>query len=179
MRNDRNRRTLMAVTLNRHAYEHAKALIEEGRFVFDERDAWSEHQPSAIEESEYIRLHGFAEYGKMVFGGQQREAREYQGTLRVSLWGFQKSPSLWRARCGKPCRPIPALRHRECGSAPAWNDGGPQGRIGPEALAAASAGKRRAEPGIRCDDPTPFQRFAAQKTRLNTTLTSKHVISGK
>ena len=42
----------MAVTLNRRAYEHARELIDEGRFVFDERDAWSEHQPSTQEENE-------------------------------------------------------------------------------------------------------------------------------
>lgn len=58
----------MAVTLNRRAYEHAKELIDEGRFVFDERDDWSEHQPSALQESEYIRLHGSAEYGKWFLG---------------------------------------------------------------------------------------------------------------
>ena len=58
----------MAVTLNRRAYEHAKALIDEGRFAFDERDDWSEHQPSALQESEYLRLHGFAEYGKWFLG---------------------------------------------------------------------------------------------------------------
>ena len=63
----------MAVKLNRRAYEHAKALIGEGRFEFDERDAWSEHQPSAREESEYIRLHGFAEPGKWYLG-VEREA---------------------------------------------------------------------------------------------------------
>jgi hypothetical protein len=28
----------MAVALNRRAYEHARELINEGRFVFDERD---------------------------------------------------------------------------------------------------------------------------------------------
>ena len=58
----------MAVTLNRRAYKHAKELINEGRFIFDERDDWSEHQPSALQESEYIRLHGFAEYGKWFLG---------------------------------------------------------------------------------------------------------------
>jgi hypothetical protein len=62
--NDLNGRTSMAVTLNRRAYEQAKELIDEGRFVFDERDAWSEHRPSAQEENEFIRIHGFAEYGK-------------------------------------------------------------------------------------------------------------------
>ena len=42
----------MAVTLNRRAYEHA---INNGRFVFDERDVWSEHRPSAQEENDFIR----------------------------------------------------------------------------------------------------------------------------
>jgi len=42
----------MAVTLNRRAYEYAKELINQGKFVFDERDAWSEHQPSTQEENE-------------------------------------------------------------------------------------------------------------------------------
>jgi hypothetical protein len=41
---DPNRRITMAVTLSRRAFEHAKGLIDDGRFVFDERDAWSEHQ---------------------------------------------------------------------------------------------------------------------------------------
>jgi hypothetical protein len=30
----------MAVKLNRRAFEHAKELIDDGKFVFDERDAW-------------------------------------------------------------------------------------------------------------------------------------------
>jgi hypothetical protein len=58
----------MAATLNRRAYEHAKELITEGRFIFDERDAWSEHRPSAEEENEFIRLHSFAEYGEWYLG---------------------------------------------------------------------------------------------------------------
>jgi hypothetical protein len=64
MRKDLKRTATMAVTLNQRAYEHAKELISKGRFVFDERDAWSEHRPSAEEENAFIRLYGFAEYGK-------------------------------------------------------------------------------------------------------------------
>ena len=37
----------MAVKLNETAYEHARDLIAAGRYVIDDRDAWSEHQPSA------------------------------------------------------------------------------------------------------------------------------------
>ncbi len=34
----------MVVKLNRQAFEHATNLIEQGKFVFDEKDMWSEHQ---------------------------------------------------------------------------------------------------------------------------------------
>ena len=58
----------MTVTLNRRAFDHAKELINEGRIVLDERDAWSEHRPTAEQENEFIRLHGFAEYGRWYLG---------------------------------------------------------------------------------------------------------------
>jgi hypothetical protein len=54
----------MASTLNQRAFDHAKQLIEEGQFVPDDRDLWSEHQPSAEQENRFIEDHGFAEYGK-------------------------------------------------------------------------------------------------------------------
>jgi hypothetical protein len=34
------------VKLNSRAFDHAKVLIKEGKFVADERDVWSEHQSS-------------------------------------------------------------------------------------------------------------------------------------
>ena len=57
----------MAVTLSRKAFDHANELIVGGQFVFDGRDAWSEHRPSAQEENELLRRYGFA-YGKWYFG---------------------------------------------------------------------------------------------------------------
>jgi hypothetical protein len=54
----------MAVRLNRRAYEFAKELIREGRFVVDDRDAWSEHQPSPAAENRFIERHGYREYGR-------------------------------------------------------------------------------------------------------------------
>jgi hypothetical protein len=41
----------MPVRLNKGPFEFAKDLIREGRAVLDERDAWSEHQPSAEKEN--------------------------------------------------------------------------------------------------------------------------------
>src|SRR6266403_5773456 len=57
-----------AVKLNVGAFEHAKELIKQGYVVADERGVWSERQPSAKEENEFIRLHGFGEYAKWHLG---------------------------------------------------------------------------------------------------------------
>ena len=80
----------MAVTLNRRAYEHAKELINEGGFVFDERDAWSEHRPSATEENEFIRLHGFAEYGKWYLGINDEKSEDTKGHYEFPYGDFKR-----------------------------------------------------------------------------------------
>jgi hypothetical protein len=58
----------MAVKSNRSGFDHAKELIVNGRFAFDERDAWSEHQPSAQQENDFIDRHGIEEFGKWHLG---------------------------------------------------------------------------------------------------------------
>jgi hypothetical protein len=93
----------MAATLNRRAYEHAKELITEGRFIFDERDAWSEHRPSAEEENEFIRLHSFAEYGEWYLGLNDEKPEAVASPTRAAAPGsaFQHRRSndvLWRRR---------------------------------------------------------------------------------
>jgi hypothetical protein len=52
----------MSAKLNRKAFERAQALVLEGKFVYDERDAWSDHRPSAADENEFIHMHGLGEY---------------------------------------------------------------------------------------------------------------------
>ena len=54
----------MTAALNPLAYEQARRLIEQGRFVYDEREAWSEHHPTTLTENEFIEVHGFAAYGR-------------------------------------------------------------------------------------------------------------------
>jgi hypothetical protein len=134
MCNDWKRRTFMAVTLNQPAYEHAKKLIDEGRFVFDERDAWSEHQPSAMEESEYIRLHGFAEYGKRNLGVNGEKPENTKGTMSLPV-GISRTSTvvaytLQRAVPANTSITTSIMRRRT-----SWKDGRPQGCIGLEAVA--------------------------------------------
>jgi hypothetical protein len=54
----------MVVKLNQAAFNFAKELVVAGRSVFDERDDWSEHRPSAQTENEFLAAHGFREYAK-------------------------------------------------------------------------------------------------------------------
>lgn len=80
----------MAVTLNRRAFDHAKTLIGEGLVVFDDRDAWSEHRPSAEEENEFLRRHGFAEYGKWYLGINDERSEETKGHYEFPYGDFKK-----------------------------------------------------------------------------------------
>ena len=58
----------MAVKLNKTAFDYAKRLVEEDHFVRDERDAWSEHQPSTQDENDFVQQHGFREYAEWHLG---------------------------------------------------------------------------------------------------------------
>ena len=80
----------MAVRLNRKAFEFAKKLVSEGMIVRDERDAWSEDQPSADEENEFIRLHGFAEYGKWYLGINDEKPEDTKGHHEFPYGDFKK-----------------------------------------------------------------------------------------
>ena len=79
----------MTVKLNNRAYDYAKGLIQEGKFVFDERDAWSEHQPSAQKENEVLQEHGFAEYGKWYLGINDERRENTKGHYEFPYGDFK------------------------------------------------------------------------------------------
>ena len=79
----------MTVKLNDRAFEHAKELITDGHFVFDEKDAWSEHQPSAKEENEFIREHGLREYGRWYLGINDEKPEETKGHYQFPYGDFK------------------------------------------------------------------------------------------
>ena len=80
----------MTVKLNNRAFEYAIKLIEQGAFVFDERDMWSEHQPSAQDENEYLKAHGFGEYGKWYLGIDTEEDEDNKGRYKFPYGDFDK-----------------------------------------------------------------------------------------
>jgi hypothetical protein len=80
----------MAVKLNKRAFDHAKKLVKEGQVVLDERDSWSEHQPSSQKENEFINLHGFDEYGKWYLGIDDEENEHTKGRYKFPYGDFEK-----------------------------------------------------------------------------------------
>jgi hypothetical protein len=85
----------MVVRLNRAAFEFAKDLILAGRFVFDERDAWSEHRPSALAEDEFLAAHGFGEYAKWYLGINEEKHENTKGRYEFPYGDFAAAH-----RCG-------------------------------------------------------------------------------
>ena len=79
----------MAVKLNKIAFDHAKKLVNEGHVELDERDAWGKHRPSAEEENEVIRAHGFVEYAKWHLGIDDEEDEYAKGRYKFPYGDFE------------------------------------------------------------------------------------------
>jgi hypothetical protein len=80
----------MAVKLNQRGFEHAKKLINDGQFVYDDRDAWSEHQPSTAEENRLIESHGFGEYGLWHLGVDDEAAEDTKSHYKFPYGDFRR-----------------------------------------------------------------------------------------
>ena len=78
------------VKLSKAAFAHAKELVNEGKFVWDERDAWSEHQPSAQQENEFIRSQGIHEYAKWHLGIDDAEDEQNKKRYKFPYGDFEK-----------------------------------------------------------------------------------------
>jgi hypothetical protein len=142
----------MTVTLNRRAFDHAKELINEGRIVLDERDAWSEHRPTAEQENEFIRLHGFAEYGRWYLGINDEKPEQAKGHYEFPYGDFSKVHRCdvlsAESRAGQ-------YQHYDIENAVAHLQGMLNARKGAptsERRRAASPGKTAGGPGIRRGD---------------------------
>ena len=79
----------MTVKLNQRAFDFAKSLIIDGHIVSDARDAWSEHQPSAQQENEFVRRHNLADYGKWHLGIDPDEDDDSKGRYKFPYGDFK------------------------------------------------------------------------------------------
>lgn len=78
------------VRLNVTAYEHARRAIAEGKAVIDERDAWSEHQPSSQQENKFIQLHGWTAYARWYLGINEEAAEQTKQRYEFPYGDFEK-----------------------------------------------------------------------------------------
>jgi hypothetical protein len=80
----------MAVKLNPSGFTFGKERVSEGKVVRDERDAWSEDQPSAEEENEFIRAHGFKVYAKWHLGIDTEHPEDTKGRYKFPFGDFKR-----------------------------------------------------------------------------------------
>jgi hypothetical protein len=78
----------MTVRLHSPGYDRAKRLVDEGRAVLDDRDAWSEHQPSAAAENAFIDAHGYAEYGRWHLAVDDERPLDTKGRYKFPYGDF-------------------------------------------------------------------------------------------
>ena len=80
----------MAVKLNQRGFDHARELVESGRFVADERDDWSDDQPSAAQENAFIEEHGWDEFGRWHLAIDSDATPETKGHYKFPYGDFAK-----------------------------------------------------------------------------------------
>ena len=78
-----------SIELNEIAFTFAMELIKEGQVVADGKGPWTKHRPSADEENEFIRLHGFAQYAKWHLGIDRRFPENSKRRYRFPYGDFK------------------------------------------------------------------------------------------
>jgi len=76
------------IKLNDSAFEHAKMLIAQGKAVVDQRDDWSEHQPTSQQENGFIAEHGMAEYARWHLGVDKQKRPDSKSRYRFPYGDF-------------------------------------------------------------------------------------------
>ena len=80
----------MTDTLNKHSFAFAQELIKKGKAVLDQRDDWSEHQPSTRQENEFIEAHGWDEYANWHLGVDDEASEHTKARYKFPFGDFEK-----------------------------------------------------------------------------------------
>lgn len=79
----------MATKLNKHSFEFAQDQVKNGNVVLDQRDDWSEHQPSTQEENRYIEEHGMDEYARWHLGVDEDRPHDRKTSYHFPYGDFE------------------------------------------------------------------------------------------
>jgi hypothetical protein len=77
------------VRLNETAFAYAKELMAQGGAVIDKKNAWRGHHPTAEDENEFIRAHGFAQYDKWHLGIDETHAEGTKARYKFPFGDFK------------------------------------------------------------------------------------------
>ncbi|MFC0625559.1 hypothetical protein [Kribbella deserti] len=80
----------MTVKLNKVALDHAKHLVSKHQVSKDERDDWSEHQPSSDQENEYLDKHGWEDYSRWYLGIDDEMDEDTKGHYKFPYGDFRR-----------------------------------------------------------------------------------------
>ena len=80
----------MTTTLNKHSFAFGQELIKKGKVVLDQRDDWSEHQPSTRQENEFIEAHGWDEYANWHLGVDDEASEHTKARYKFPFGDFEK-----------------------------------------------------------------------------------------
>ena len=80
----------MTTTLNKHSFAFAQELIKKGKVVLDQRDDWSEHQPSTRRENEFIEARGWDEYADWHLGVDDEASEHTKARYKFPFGDFEK-----------------------------------------------------------------------------------------
>jgi hypothetical protein len=97
----------MATKLNKHSFEFAQDQIKQGKVVLDQRDDWSEHQPSTRQENEFIEAHGWDEYANWHLGLDDEAREQTKARYKYPYGDFDKVH-----RCGVLSAEVRAGRNK-------------------------------------------------------------------
>jgi hypothetical protein len=78
-----------SVKLNEDAFAHAKELIARGNVVIDKQKEWRNDHPTAQQENDFIRDHGFTEYSKWHLGIEATHAEKSKARFKFPFGDFK------------------------------------------------------------------------------------------
>jgi hypothetical protein len=78
----------MSVKVHDAAVSHAKKLVKDGKIDMD--SDWSEEQPSADDENDYLDDHSWSEYAKWYLAVDTDESEETKGRHKFPYGDFKK-----------------------------------------------------------------------------------------
>ena len=79
----------MTLKLRQQSMDYAARFIKEGRLVKDQREFWPDHKPSAEQEDEFIRQHGFGEYGNWHLAIDDEERADSKARYKFPYGDFR------------------------------------------------------------------------------------------